>query len=104
FFIDMRGFLLVGCGAVVVLLVIACSNSANLLLVRATALRQEMAVRVALGASRWRLARQFITETVLLTLAAGALGIVLAFWSVDLIVGGYTGTMPRVGQIGVYST
>ena len=101
---DLRGVLLVVCIAVAVLLLIACSNVANLLLVRVTARRQEMAVRAALGASRWWLARQFITETVLLTLAAGALGIVLAFWGVDLIIGGYHGNLPRVGQIGVNST
>jgi putative ABC transport system permease protein len=101
---DIRGVLLVVCGAVGLLLVIACSNVANLLLVRATARRQEIAVRAALGASRWRLARQFITETVLVTLAAGALGIVLAFWGVDLILSAYHGNLPRVGQIGVNST
>ena len=100
---DIRGVLLVVCGAVGVLLVIACSNVANLLLVRAAARRQEMAVRAALGASRWRLARQFLTETVLLTLVAGALGVVLAFWGIDLIVGAYQGNLPRVGQIGVNS-
>ena len=101
---DIRRVLLVVCGAVTVLLLIACSNVANLLLVRATARRQEMAVRFALGASRWRLARQFISEAVLLTLVAGALGVILAFWGVDLIVGAYRGSLPRVGQIGVNST
>jgi predicted permease len=101
---DIRGILLVLGGAVGVLLVIACSNVANLLLVRATARRQEMAVRAALGASRWRLARQFITETILLTLAAGVLGVLLAFWGVDLIIGAYHGNLPQVGRIGVNST
>ncbi|PYJ09055.1 MAG: permease [Verrucomicrobia bacterium] len=101
---DVRGVLLVVCGAVAVLLLIACSNVANLILVRATARRQEMAVRAALGASRWRLARQFVTETVVLTLAAGVLGVLFAFWSVDLIVGAYHGNLPRVGQIGVDMT
>lgn len=98
---DVRGILWVLCGAVGLLLVIACSNVANLLLVRATARRKEIALRAALGASRGRLARQFITESVLLTLAAGALGAFLAFWGVDLIVGIYHGNLPRVGRIGV---
>jgi putative ABC transport system permease protein len=101
---DLRSVLLVICAAVAVLLVIACSNVANLLLVRATARRQEIAVRAALGASRWRLVRQFVVETVLLTLGAGALGTLLAFWGIDLIVGGYHGNLPRVGKIGVNSS
>ena len=101
---DIRGILLVLGGAVGVLLVIACSNVANLLLVRATGRRQEMAVRAALGASRWRLARQFITETILLTFVAGMLGVLLAFWGVDLIIGAYHGNLPQVGRIGVNST
>jgi predicted permease len=98
---DIRGVLWTLCGAVGLLLVIACSNVANLLLVRATARRKEVALRAALGASRWRLARQFLVETVLLTLCAGALGVLLAFWGVDLVVGFYRGNLPRVGQIGI---
>jgi predicted permease len=98
---DIRGVLWALCGAVGLLLVIACSNVANLLLVRAAARRKEVALRAALGASRWRLARQFLVETVLLTLCAGALGVLLAFWGVDLVVGFYRGNLPRVGQIGI---
>ncbi|MEY2493830.1 MAG: putative transport system permease protein [Verrucomicrobiota bacterium] len=98
---DIRGVLWVLCGAVGLLLVIACSNVTNLLLVRATARRKEIALRAALGASRWRLARQFLVETVLLTLCAGALGVLVAFWGVDLVVGFYRGNLPRIGQIGV---
>ncbi|MBA2623920.1 MAG: ABC transporter permease [Chthoniobacterales bacterium] len=98
---DVRGILLVLSGAVGLLLVIACSNVANLLLVRASARRKEVALRAALGASRARLARQFIVESLLLTLIAGVAGVVFAFWGVDLIVGLYQGNLPRVGRIGV---
>src|SRR5256714_1878342 len=98
---DIRGILFVLSGAVGLLLAIAFSNVANLLLVRAAARRKEVALRAALGASRARLARQFIVEALLLTLAAGAVGTLLASWSVQLIVGLYHGNLPRVGQIGV---
>ena len=98
---DIRGVLFVLAGAVGLLLAIACSNVANLLLVRAAARRKEVALRAALGASRARLARQFITEALLLTLVAGGLGALLASWSVQLIVGLYHGNLPRVGEIGV---
>ena len=101
---DVRGVLLILCGAVGLLLIIACSNVANLLLVRASARRKEVALRAALGASRGRLARQFIAESLVLTLVAGAAGILLAFWGVDLIVGLYAGNLPHVGRIGVNST
>ena len=98
---DIRSVLLVLCGAVGLLVAIACSNVANLLLVRATARRKEVALRAALGASRGRLARQFIVEALALTLAAGLIGSLLAAWSVRLIVGLYHGNLPRVGEIGV---
>jgi predicted permease len=69
---DVRGVLMIICGAVGLLLVIACSNVANLLLVRASARRKEVALRAALGASRAQLARQFIAESLVLTLIAGS--------------------------------
>ncbi|MGI9114591.1 MAG: ABC transporter permease, partial [Chthoniobacterales bacterium] len=100
---DVRGALLLLCGAAGLLLLIACSNVANLLMVRATARSKEMAVRAALGASRSRLARQYLVETILLTLCAAALGVVFAFWGVDAVVGLYHGNLPRVGAISVNS-
>ncbi|MGI8821388.1 MAG: ABC transporter permease [Chthoniobacterales bacterium] len=98
---DIRSVLFVLCGASGVLLAIACSNVANLLLVRASARRKEVALRAALGASRWRLTRQSMAETLLLALAGGVLGTLLSAWSVRLIVGLYHGDLSRVGQIGV---
>ncbi len=98
---DIRSVLFVLCGAAGVLLAIACSNVASLLLVRASARRKEVALRAALGASRWRLTRQFMAEALLLALAAGVIGTLLSAWSVRLIVGLYHGDLPRVGEIGV---
>jgi predicted permease len=98
---DLRGVLLVISAAVGLLVVISCSNAANLLLVRATARRKEIALRAALGASRGRLARQFMAEALLLTFAAGALGVLLAFWAIDLIIGLYSGNLPGSARVAV---
>jgi len=98
---NVRGALMMILVAVGFLLLVACANVANLLLAQVTARQREFAVRSALGATRLHLARQFITENLLVTLAAGALGVLLSFWGVDLLIGLNRQGLPRVNEIGV---
>jgi putative ABC transport system permease protein len=98
---NVRGALMMILVAVGFLLLVACANVANLLLAQVTARQREFAVRSALGATRLHLARQFITENLLLTLTAGALGVLFSFWGVDLLIGLNRQSLPRANEIGV---
>jgi putative ABC transport system permease protein len=97
----IRPALMVLLGAVGCVLLIACANVANLLLARAARRRSEFAIRAALGASRGRLIRQLLTESILLSMTGGAVGLLLAIWGVPTLTGISAANIPRVEEIGI---
>ena len=101
FVVDVRRTLWIIFAVVGAVLLIACANIANLLLARATARRKEMAIRTAVGASRWRIARQLLTESILVSMIGGAIGLFLAYWGVQLILYMSPTAIPRSREIGL---
>jgi len=98
---NARTAILVLLGAVAFVLLIACTNVANLLLVRAAGRRKEFAIRTALGAPRLDIVRRMLTESMLLAAAGGAVGILLARWSIATLIALHPGDIPRLDEVAI---
>jgi putative ABC transport system permease protein len=100
---DVRRALWLLLGAVGFILLIACTNTANLLLVRASTRQKEIAIRAALGASRWRIARSLFVESIMLSLLAGATGLLLAVWGLGVLKHYAADQLPRISEVSINS-
>jgi putative ABC transport system permease protein len=98
---DVRPALLTIFGAVGLVLLLACLNISTLILARALGRRKESSVRIALGASRWSLARQFLAEGILLACLGGALGLLMAYWGIALLTSLSPADIPRLSEAGL---
>ena len=98
---DIRSGLLILMGGSLFLLVIACANVTNLMLAQAASREKELSVRTALGAARSQLARQFLTESLTLSLIGGASGFVLAYWGLKGLVALAPDNLPRIGEVAI---